>query len=84
MTILGYGISTIAKPFMYIATTWGIAFGVRFADRVGKGIRTTPRDTLIADSLTPEQRGKGFGLHRAMDTFGAVVGIISAAVVVFL
>ena len=84
LTILGYGLSTLAKPFMYIATTWGIAFGVRFADRVGKGVRTAPRDALVADSLTPEQRGKGFGLHRAMDTFGAVVGIISAAVVVFL
>jgi Na+/melibiose symporter and related transporters len=84
LTILGYGLSTFAKPFMYIATTWGIAFGVRFADRVGKGIRTAPRDALVADSVTPEQRGKGFGFHRAMDTFGAVVGIISAVVVVFL
>jgi len=84
LTILGYGLSTLAKPFMYIATTWGIAFGVRFGDRVGKGIRTAPRDALVADSLTPEQRGKGFGLHRAMDTFGAVVGIVSAVVVVFL
>ena len=84
LTILGYGLSTIAKPFMYIATTWGIAFGVRFADRVGKGIRTAPRDALVADSLTPEQRGKGFGLHRAMDTFGAAMGIISAIVVVYL
>ena len=84
LTILGYGLSTFAKPFMYIATTWGIAFGVRFADRVGKGIRSAPRDALIADSLTPEQRGKGFGLHRTMDTFGAIVGIISAAVIVFV
>ena len=84
LTILGYGLSTIAKPFMYVATTWGIAFGVRFADRVGKGIRTAPRDALVADSLTPEQRGKGFGLHRAMDTFGAAMGIISAIVVVYL
>ena len=82
LTILGYGLSTFAKPFMYIATTWDIAFGVRFSDRVGKGIRTAPRDALVADSLTPEQRGKGFGIHRAMDTFGAAVGIISAVVVV--
>ena len=84
LTILGYGLSTLAKPFMYIATTWGIAFGVRFADRVGQGIRTAPRDALVADSLTPEQRGKGFGIHRAMDTFGAVVGVISAVIVVHL
>jgi len=84
LTIAGYGLSAFAKPFMYIATTWGIAFGVRFADRVGKGIRTAPRDALIADSLSAEQRGKGFGLHRAMDTFGAMAGIISAAVVVYV
>jgi len=84
LTFLGYGLSTIAKPFMYIATTWGMAFGVRFADRVGKGIRTAPRDALVADSITAEQRGKGFGIHRTMDTFGAVIGIITAVVVVFL
>ena len=57
LTIAGYGLSAFAKPFMYVATTWGIAFGVRFADRVGKGIRTAPRDALIADSLSAEQRG---------------------------
>ncbi|MBN2187204.1 MAG: MFS transporter [Dehalococcoidia bacterium] len=84
LTILGYVLSTFAKPFMYIATTWSVAFGVRFADRVGKGMRTAPLDALVADSLTPEQRGKGFGLHRAMDTFGALVGIVSAVVVIFL
>jgi len=82
LTFLGYALSTCAKPFMLLAATWGIAFGVRFADRVGKGIRTAPRDALVADSLTLEQRGKGFGIHRAMDTFGAVMGIISAIVVV--
>lgn len=84
LTILGYALSAVVKPFMYFASTWGIAFGVRFADRVGKGIRTAPRDALVADSVDPEQRGRSFGLHRAMDTFGAVAGIISAVVVVFL
>jgi MFS family permease len=84
LTVIGYALSTAAKPFMYIASTWGIVLGVRFADRMGKGVRTAPRDALVADSVTPEQRGKAFGLHRAMDTFGAVVGIVSAAVVVFL
>ncbi len=84
LTVLGYGLSTIAKPFMYLASTWGMVLGVRFCDRMGKGIRTAPRDALVADSVTPEQRGKAFGLHRALDTFGAVVGIASAAVVVFL
>jgi len=84
LTVLGYGLSTAVKPLMYIASTWGMVLGVRFTDRLGKGVRTAPRDALVADSVTPEQRGKAFGLHRAMDTFGAVVGIISAAVVVFL
>ena len=84
LTVLGYGLSTIAKPFMYLASTWGIVLGVRFCDRMGKGFRTAPRDALVADSVTPEQRGRAFGLHRALDTFGAVVGIASAAVVVFL
>ncbi len=84
LTVLGYGLSTAVKPLMYIASTWGMVLGVRFTDRLGKGVRTAPRDALVADSVTPEQRGKAFGLHRAMDTFGAVVGIISAAVVDFL
>lgn len=84
LTVLGYGLSTAAKPFMYLASTWGMVLGVRFGDRMGKGIRSAPRDALVADSVTPQQRGKAFGLHRAMDTFGAVVGIITAAVVVFL
>ena len=84
LTILGYGLSTAVKPLMYIASTWGMVLGVRFCDRMGKGVRTAPRDALVADSVTSGQRGKAFGLHRAMDTFGAMVGIISAAVVVFL
>jgi MFS family permease len=84
LAILGYGLSTAVKPLMYIASTWGMVLGVRFCDRMGKGVRTAPRDALVADSVTSGQRGKAFGLHRAMDTFGAVVGIISAAVVVFL
>lgn len=84
LAVLGYGLSTAVKPLMYIASTWGLVLGVRFTDRLGKGVRTAPRDALVADSVTPEQRGKAFGLHRAMDTFGAAVGIISAAVVVFL
>ena len=84
LAIVGYGISTVAKPFMYIATTWGLVFGVRFADRLGKGVRTAPRDALVADSVAPEERGKGFGIHRAMDTSGAALGLVIAAAVVFL
>ena len=84
LAVVGYSISTIAKPFMYLASTWGVVLGVKFSDRVGKGIRTSPRDALIADSAPPGERGKSFGLHRAMDTTGAVVGLAIAALVVYL
>ncbi len=75
LAVLGYGISTIAKPFLYFAGSWGSVLGVRFADRVGKGVRTSPRDALIADSVDERRRGIAFGLHRAGDTAGAVIGI---------
>jgi MFS family permease len=84
LAVLGYSISTIAKPFMYLASSWGSVLAVRFGDRVGKGIRTSPRDALVADSVSAGERGKGFGLHRAMDTFGAVLGLAIAAVIVYL
>jgi len=84
LAVLGYGISTIAKPFMYLASSWGSVLAVRFGDRVGKGIRTSPRDALVADSVSAGERGRGFGLHRAMDTFGAVLGLAIAAVIIYL
>ena len=84
LAVFGYSISTLAKPFLYFATTWGAAGAVRFADRFGKGIRTSPRDALVADSAAPEEMGKSFGLHRGMDTAGAVVGLAVAALVVYL
>jgi len=84
LAVLGYGISTIAKPFMYLASTWGVVLAVRFGDRIGKGIRSSPRDALIADSVSGGERGKGFGLHRAMDTFGAVLGLAIATVIIYI
>ncbi len=84
LTVFGYSVSTLAKPFLYFATTWGVVAVVRFVDRVGKGIRTSPRDALVADSAPPEEMGKSFGLHRGMDTAGAVVGLAVAAMVVYL
>jgi len=84
LAVLGYSISTVVKPFMYLATSWGSVLVIRFSDRVGKGIRSSPRDALIADSVTAEERGKGFGLHRAMDTFGAVLGLAVAAIIIYL
>ena len=83
LAFIGYLLSTLAKPFMYIATTWGLVLGVRFTDRFGKGVRTAPRDALVADSVLAEQRGKAFGFHRAMDTSGAAMGLVTAAIVVF-
>jgi len=84
LTVLGYSISTIAKPFMYLATSWGAVLGIRFSDRIGKGVRSSSRDALIADSVSAGERGKGFGLHRAMDTLGAVLGLAIAAIIIYL
>jgi len=84
LAVIGYGISAISKPFFYYAGSWGVVAGVRWADRVGKGVRTAPRDALVADSVNECQRGLAFGLHRAADTGGAVVGIILALVVVWM
>ena len=83
IAVAGYGMSTLSKPFFYIANSWGMIAGVRWADRLGKGVRTAPRDALVADSIKPEQRGIAFGFHRAADTGGAMVGILIAALVVW-
>lgn len=84
LAVIGYGLSTIAKPFLFFASTWGWVLGVRFTDRVGKGIRTAPRDALLAGSAKPEQRGLAFGLHRAGDTAGAFLGLAIAALIIWL
>jgi len=84
LTVAGYTLSTLAKPFLYFANTWAWVLGVRFADRVGKGIRTAPRDALIADSIDERHRGLAFGLHRAGDTAGALVGLVIVVVVVWV
>jgi MFS family permease len=83
LTVAGYSLSTIAKPFLYFASSWGWVLGVRFTDRMGKGIRTAPRDALIADSIDKEQRGLAFGLHRAGDTAGAFIGLGIAAFIIW-
>lgn len=76
--LLGYGISTAAKGAMALAGSWGAVLGLRFSDRVGKGLRNPPRDALIADSVAKEALGSAFGLHRAMDTLGAALGPLAA------
>ena len=83
LTVAGYSLSAIAKPFLYLANAWPIVLGLRFTDRMGKGIRTSPRDALLADSTPLNEMGKSFGLHRAMDSLGAVIGLGLAAIIVF-
>ena len=84
LAVAGYSLSTLAKPFLVIASTWGAVLAVRISDRIGKGIRTAPRDALIADSIDEKQRGFAFGLHRAGDTAGALIGQLIAIGVVWL
>lgn len=83
LTVTGYGISAVFKPLLYFVTGWPGVLVVRFLDRVGKGIRNSPRDALIADSVTPETRGLAFGVHRAGDTAGAMLGLLIALGVVW-
>ena len=83
LAVTGYGISALAKPFFYFANTWGAVAGARWGDRVGKGVRTAPRDALVADSIGEHQRGLAFGFHRAADTAGAVVGLLIALAIVW-
>lgn len=71
---LGYAISAVSKPLIGLAGAWPLALAGRFADRVGKGVRTSPRDALLAADTPPEIRGRAFGFHRAADSAGAVVG----------
>ncbi len=79
IAVAGYGLSALSKPFFYFASTWEAIAAIRWTDRVGKGIRTAPRDALVADSVEPEVRGLAFGVQRAADTAGALLGILIAA-----
>lgn len=83
LAVLGYGLSTLAKPLLYFASSWVWVLGVRFVDRIGKGIRTAPRDALLASSASEEQRGLAFGLHRAADTAGAFLGLGITTIIIW-
>jgi MFS family permease len=78
LTVAGYGLAALATPLLLVARSWPAVLLYRFIDRLGKGVRTAPRDALIADSITPEHRGVAFGLHRAADTGGAFIGLLLA------
>lgn len=76
--IIGYSLSSLAKPILFLSYVWPTVLAARFIDRFGKGIRTSARDALIADSTDAAYRGKAFGFHRAMDTLGASIGPLLA------
>ncbi|SMF95095.1 MFS-type transporter involved in bile tolerance, Atg22 family [Methylomagnum ishizawai] len=77
--VAGYGIAAVSRPMLAFAQSWPVAMGFRLADRMGKGLRSSPRDALLALSAAPGQRGLAFGFHRAMDNVGAVAGPLMAA-----
>ncbi|MEY4629901.1 MAG: hypothetical protein RIQ81_21 [Pseudomonadota bacterium] len=80
LVVLGYTIAGVVRPLVAFAHSWPAVLVIRFCDRVGKGIRSAPRDALLADSTPEDVRGTAYGLHRALDHIGAVVGPLAAAV----
>ena len=84
LALWGYGLSGFTKPLLFFAAGWPLVLVVRVLDRIGKGIRTAPRDALIADVTTPEARGRAFGFNKAMDKAGAVAGLVLAAGILYL
>ena len=79
LIVAGYGLAGLVRPLIGLVTVWRFVLAIRFIDRTGKGLRTSPRDALIADVTDPGQRGAAYGLHRSMDHAGAVVGPLVAA-----
>ncbi len=83
-TLLGYTVSGLARPFIGVAAAFWQVLSLRLLDRVGKGIRSAPRDALIADLVPPEMRGRAYGFTRALDHLGAVIGPLLAAGILLL
>jgi MFS family permease len=79
LVLAGYALAAVVRPLVAFAMSWTQVLAIRFADRVGKGIRTSPRDALVAGLVPPERRGRAFGLQRAMDNAGAFLGPLLAA-----
>ena len=84
LVVAGYSLASIARPLLAFAHSWSQVLAIRLTDRVGKGIRTAPRDAMIADTVSVEQRGLAFGFHRAMDHGGAVIGPLIGYVLVLI
>ncbi len=77
--VVGYLVASISRPLIAFAKSWPIVFFLRFFDRIGKGLRTSPRDALIADVTLPKYRGSAYGIQRAMDHGGAIIGPLVAS-----
>jgi MFS family permease len=77
--VIGYFLAGIGRPLIAFASSWAWVLCIRFTDRIGKGLRSSPRDALLAESVAPNHRGLTFGLHRSMDNAGAVFGPLIAA-----
>ena len=84
LVVGGYALASFVRPFLGFATNWHQVLAIRLGDRVGKGVRTSPRDAMIADTVAVEQRGLAFGFHRAMDHAGAVIGPLIGYLLVVL
>ena len=78
LVLFGYGLAAIMRPLIGLATSASQVLAIRVSDRVGKGIRTSPRDALLADAADPAERGRAFGFHRSADNLGAVLGPLIA------
>lgn len=76
---IGYGLPMLGKAMIALATAWGFVLGGRLLDRFGKGLRSAPRDAMIAGAVDAGQRGRAFGVHRALDTAGALIGVLLSA-----
>ena len=84
LVLIGYALSTAVKPLFAVAKNWTDALAVRIGDRVGKSIRTSPRDALLSESISDEHLGKAFGFHRTLDQTGGIVGPLLATALLLL
>ena len=82
--LLGYGVSNLLKPFFAVVNNIFEAMAIRVVDRVGKGIRTAPRDALLSESVDEKRRGMAFGLHRTLDQTGAILGPLAASFLMYV
>lgn len=83
IVVIGYALSSLVRPFVAIATSWAHVFAIRVTDRVGKGLRSAPRDAMLATLAPPGERGRVFGYHWAMDHAGAAIGPLLATVFLY-